>query len=115
MSGIIERVARAIAIAHGDAWDDVPDDKSHWTENRGQFGGRFRDVNENFKDCYRDEARAAVEAMRPILAISPEVMAAKDVIDRPLLNASMVSLTPELMRDALVAFIDAALSEGEEG
>lgn len=61
---MIEQVARAIAMAHGDKWDDVPDDKANWVENRGQFGGRFRDVNENFKDCYRDEARAAIEAMR---------------------------------------------------
>lgn len=64
MSEMVERVARAIAIAHGDAWDAVPDDKQHWTRERGKFGGRFRDVNENFKDCYRDEARAAIEAMR---------------------------------------------------
>lgn len=62
--GMVERVARAIANAHGDAWDDVPDNKAEWTERRGEFGNRFRGVDENFKDDYRDEARAAIEAMR---------------------------------------------------
>ena len=58
---MIERVARAIA---GEDWDDIPDNKSHWVEQRGEFGGRYRAVSEPFKGDYLDQARAAIEAMR---------------------------------------------------
>ena len=60
MSEIVERIARALAARHGDDWDHLPNDKPHWTAQRGQFGGRFRDVNERFKCDYIDEAESAV-------------------------------------------------------
>ena len=60
MTDMIERVARA--LADGD-WDDIPDNKSHWVEQRGEFGGRYRAVSEPFKGDYLDQARAAIEAM----------------------------------------------------
>lgn len=63
MSEMIERVAKALAKCHGDNWDDLPANKSHWTAQRGQFGGRFRDVNERYRCDYLDEAEAAIEAM----------------------------------------------------
>jgi hypothetical protein len=64
MSEMIERVARAIAEASGDRFEDVPLAKWHWTEKRGEFGGRFRDVNEPYQSDYIYKARAAIEAMR---------------------------------------------------
>lgn len=64
MTEMIERVARALAERHGDNWDDMPNDKGHWVRERGQFNGRFRDVNERFRCDYLDEATAAIEAMR---------------------------------------------------
>jgi hypothetical protein len=64
MTEMIERVARALAERHGDNWDDMPNDKGHWVRERGQFNGRFRDVNERFRCDYLDEAQAAIEAMR---------------------------------------------------
>jgi hypothetical protein len=64
MGEMIERVARALAKRHGDNWDDLPNNKGHWIRERGQFNGRFRDVNERFRCDYLDEAQAAIEAMR---------------------------------------------------
>jgi len=64
MDVLTERVAKALAKRHGDNWDDIPDHKGHWTERRGQFGGRFRDINERFRCDYLDEAEAAIEAMQ---------------------------------------------------
>jgi len=64
MSEMVERVAKAIANENGDAWDDTPNDKSHWTKERGMFAGRCRDINEPFKGDYADMARAAIKAMR---------------------------------------------------
>jgi len=64
MSGMIERVARAIAKANGDNFTLIPKDKSDWTTNRGLFAERFRDINEPFKGDYLEMAEAAIEAMR---------------------------------------------------
>ena len=64
MSEMVERIARAIAKRHGDDFDAIPADKYEWTQNHGQFGGRFRDVNEPYKVDYLDMAAAAIEAMR---------------------------------------------------
>lgn len=61
---LLERVARAIAEENGDTFDDLPIAKWHWTEWRGQFGGRFRDVNEPFQSSYIAMANAAITAMR---------------------------------------------------
>lgn len=61
---MVERVARALADQHGDKWGYVPSDKTEWIAQRGQFGGRYRDVNERFRCDYMDEARAAIAAMR---------------------------------------------------
>lgn len=64
MTEMVERVARAIAKRHGDEFDAIAEDKPDWTANRGNFGGRFRDVNEPYKSDYLDMAEAAIEAMR---------------------------------------------------
>jgi hypothetical protein len=62
---LVERVARAIAMVRGDNPDHVPRNKSDWLAKRGDFGGRFRDVNEPFWGDYQDMAEAAIAAMRP--------------------------------------------------
>lgn len=62
--GLLERVARAIAEENGDAYDDLPLAKWHWTECRGVFAGRFRDVNEPMQSDYDAMANAAITAMR---------------------------------------------------
>lgn len=67
-AAMIERVARAIATRNGDDFDLIPRDKPHWTAERGEFGGRFRDVNAPHQCDYLDMAEAAIEAMR-----SPDV------------------------------------------
>jgi hypothetical protein len=61
---LLERVARAIAEENGDNFDDLPLAKWHWTEKRGEFGGRFRDVNEPMRSDYEAMANAAITAMR---------------------------------------------------
>lgn len=61
---LLERVARAIAEENGDDFDNLPLAKWHWTEQRGQFGGRFRDVNEPMQSSYEAMANAAIAAMR---------------------------------------------------
>jgi hypothetical protein len=58
----IRYVARAIAEANGDNYDAVPTSKSEWVKQRGQFGGRFRTVNEPYQGDYDDMAEAALTA-----------------------------------------------------
>lgn len=58
----IERAARAIAKSQGDDFDQCPKDKSEWTEKRGQFGGRYREVIEPYQCDYLDMAEAALQA-----------------------------------------------------
>jgi len=64
----IERAARAIAAVNGDDFDAVPRDKSEWTEKRGNFAGRFRDVNEPTKIDYLAMAGVAAAELYPELA-----------------------------------------------
>ena len=63
MTDMVERVARAIADMQGDKWDEIPKHKTDWVRRRGNFGGRFRDVNEPFRFDYEDMARAAIRAL----------------------------------------------------
>jgi len=61
---MIERIARAIAEANGDDFDDIPRDKGDWTRKRGEFGGRFRDVNEPYQSDYLNMAELALTRLR---------------------------------------------------
>lgn len=63
---VLERVAMAIADANGDAWEDVPLAKWHWNEQRGEFGGHFRDINMPMRQDYLNMAAAALTAVREI-------------------------------------------------
>lgn len=60
---VVERIARALAKERGDDFDDIPKFKNDWVKKRGEFGGRFRDINEPFVGDYLDMARAALKAM----------------------------------------------------
>lgn len=64
MSEMLEKVARRLAEALGDNLDDAFANKSEWNAARGEKGGRFRDINEPFRDDYLQAARAALEALR---------------------------------------------------
>lgn len=90
MSEMIERVARALASSHGDNWDDIPGSKSNWVEMRGQFGGRFRDVNENFRCDYLDQARAAIETMR---APTPQMLDCSEPFEYTMPQAELKVMT----------------------
>lgn len=61
---MVEMMARAIALSFGDDYDAIPTDKREWTVRRGDFEGRFRDVNEAYRCDYDDMAIAALKAMR---------------------------------------------------
>ncbi len=63
MTDMVEKVWRAIAIENGDDPDQIPRHKSHWNKEKGQFGGRFRDINEPFVYGYEAMARAAIRAL----------------------------------------------------
>lgn len=52
-----EAIARAIAMALGDNYDHAFANKAEWLAERGERGGRFRDVNEPFR-CDYDAAAA---------------------------------------------------------
>lgn len=58
----VEAAAMAAAQVRGDDFDNIPKDKSEWTEQRGHFGGRFRDVNEPFQPEYVEMAEACLTA-----------------------------------------------------
>lgn len=59
---MVEAGARAAAAENGDDFDALPKSKADWTANHGQFGGRFRDVNEPRQGDYLDMARACLTA-----------------------------------------------------
>lgn len=59
----IEAAARAIAEALGDSYDHAFISKSYWIAERGESGGRFRDVNEPYQYDYIEAARAAAPAL----------------------------------------------------
>jgi hypothetical protein len=65
---MVERIARAIAEENGDDFDSIPANKAEWVDNRGEFGGRQRDVNEPFQRCYTYMALAALKAMNSPLS-----------------------------------------------
>ncbi len=60
---LVEAVARQIAQANGDDFDALPLGKAEWTHARGQFGGRFRDINEPTKADYLEMGEAALAAI----------------------------------------------------
>lgn len=64
----IEAAARAICAKANDNWDDIPESKQDWTNKRGQFNGRFRDVNEPYRLDYLAMVTAAIDAAYPELA-----------------------------------------------
>src|SRR5690606_28936050 len=101
-SDMVEKVARAIALAQGDSFDDAFEDKAEWVEGRGHKGGRFRDINEPFRECYLDAARAALLALREP---SEEMIAG--VKSEWVQGAEAAALWRQM--------IDAALSPGSEG
>jgi hypothetical protein len=107
MSEMIERVAKAIAIAHGDKWEDVPESQKQWISQRGRFGGRFRGINEYFKDCYLDAARAAIEAMRE--PTDGMIVAGDDRILKHLNSQEMMSAIPTPSQNCFTAMIDEAM------
>ena len=75
MTELVERVARAIAENYGEDYDAVPKHKTEWVAVRGEYQGRFRDVNEPFRCEYDEMARAAILSllrgiMEPTLAMT---------------------------------------------
>lgn len=60
---LIEAMARAIADGIGDDFDHAHRSKPHWTETRGESGGRYRDINEPRQPDYLDAAQAALTAI----------------------------------------------------
>lgn len=63
MNELKEKIARAISTTRGDDFDAIPADKREWIDCRGKVSGRFRDVNEPFKDDYIDMADAVLRAI----------------------------------------------------
>ena len=59
----VEVVARSISAAHGDCFDSAFNNKREWAANRGEKGGRFRDINEPMQSDYLDMATAAIAAL----------------------------------------------------
>lgn len=59
----VEVVARSISAAHGDCFDSAFNNKREWVANRGEKGGRFRDINEPMQSDYLDMATAAIAAL----------------------------------------------------
>ncbi len=85
MTDMVEKVWRAIAIENGDDPDQIPRHKSHWNKERGQFGGRFRDINEPFVPDYEDMARAAIRAlMEPTEGMTEACIAVMKTTDQGL-------------------------------
>ncbi len=60
---VIEAMARQIADAYGDKYDNAFMHKSHWIVERGESGGRFRDINEPFQCDYIEMAASALKAL----------------------------------------------------
>ena len=56
-------MARSISAAHGDCFDSAFNNKREWAANRGEKGGRFRDINEPMQSDYLDMATAAIAAL----------------------------------------------------
>jgi hypothetical protein len=59
----VEKLARAIAIANGDNFDEAFKNKQHWVAERGESGGRYRDVNEPYQHDYIYMAQEALNAL----------------------------------------------------
>lgn len=59
----IERIAKRIAEGLGDDFDHAFASKSDWNANRGERGGRYRDVNEPMQGDYLGAARATIAEM----------------------------------------------------
>jgi len=99
---MIEKVARAIADGLGDNFDHAFANKSEWNAERGNKGGRDRDINEPMQPDYIDAALAAIEAMR-----EPDAkIIAKCRADWPTFNGV-------IFKDYWTRYLDAALSEAE--
>lgn len=64
MSEMIERVARSVAAAWGDDFDQAFANKTAWAASHGERGGRFRDINEPTQADFLEIAQAAIRAMR---------------------------------------------------
>lgn len=60
MTDLVEQAARRIATEMGDDFDHAFASKHEWTRDRGERGGRFRDINEPFQSYYLDAARAVI-------------------------------------------------------
>lgn len=56
-------VARGIAEANGEAWEEVPENHGHWLARGGWFGGRHRGSKEPMKCTYVALAGGALEAL----------------------------------------------------
>lgn len=54
--------AKAAARENGDDFDLIPKDKPDWLDKRGQFQGRYRDLNEPKQNDYIEMSRAALTA-----------------------------------------------------
>lgn len=71
---LVEAVARNLARENGDDFDAIPADKQEWIAQRGQFGGRFRDVNEMKQNDYLCLANSALSVILDALAKPDEAM-----------------------------------------
>lgn len=63
---LVEVIARAIAEGNGEDFDAVPKHKSEWVKRRGQYQGRFRDINEPFQSDYLAMAEVVRDRLRLI-------------------------------------------------
>lgn len=102
---LVERVARIIADELGDDLDHAFETKSEWVTERGEKGGRYRDINEPRRGDYIDAARAAIAAMPEITRLRADnaalVEALTDIAeDQERIGAHWVA---NRIRDAIAA------------
>lgn len=100
MDKALEAAARAMAHENGDDYDAIPANKTEWTKGRGQFGGRFRDVNEPYKSDYDEMAAAAIRAYEAALPTSPLSRSLEDLAERIEAGEPLPDHAAEIIRDA---------------
>lgn len=92
---MVERVARALFLK--------------WDARAGSSLGAYEDVDETAKDYWRDQARAAIEAMREP-TMQQEIEGKAALIFGRRVHGNDVCPSPNAV---YVAMIDAAINEGK--
>lgn len=59
----VPEVARVIASGLGDNYEHAFTNKSEWNRERGEKGGRYRDINEPMQPDYDDAAQAILQLL----------------------------------------------------